>query len=220
MGTNGPTRRGAVGRVLDFVAFPIRAVTLFHKDRWGLSSLASERFDWVAREVGGYCLDVGCGRGNRFIRQYRGGRGQGIDVFPYEGLTRENVVVDLARFPYPAEAFDSVTFIANINHVPESQRDTELKEAYRVLCPGGNIVVTMGHPLAEILVHRVVYLYDRILKTQLDMDSERGMHEEEAYFLTEAEIRERLDRAGFRRVQKKRFWTQWGLNCMFIGWKV
>ena len=68
---------------------------MFGGDRFGLSCLASERFDYVTAEVMGYCLDVGCGRHNRFINEYPGGNGKGVDVFPYEGLTDEHVVEDL-----------------------------------------------------------------------------------------------------------------------------
>jgi hypothetical protein len=32
-------------KVKDFVTFPLRAVTLFEDARWGLSDLATERFD-------------------------------------------------------------------------------------------------------------------------------------------------------------------------------
>jgi len=211
-------RRSAIRRFVDFGTFPLRAVTLFYDDRWGLSSLASERFDYAAREVAGNCLDVGCGN-NRFVREYLCGRGQGIDVVPYEGLDPENVVPNLTRFPYENGSFDSVTFIANLNHVPEPQRDAELAEAHRVLRPGGNVVVTMGNPLAEIFVHKLVALYDRVLKTRYDLDSERGMHEDEDYYLSDSEIRERLARAGFRGIRKKWFWTQWGLNHLLVGWK-
>jgi ubiquinone/menaquinone biosynthesis C-methylase UbiE len=202
-----------------FLTFPLRAFTLFHEDRWGLSSLASERFDYVAAQVLGRCLDVGCGYGNRFVAEYLGGNGVGIDVFPYAGLAQENIIEDLAHLPFPDASFDSVTFIANLNHAPESQRDAELAEAFRVLRSGGNIIVTMGLPLIEIIVHQVVWLYDRFLKTKVDMDSERGMEEGEDYFLTESEIRARLTRAGFRRIVRKPFWTQWGMNRMFVGWK-
>jgi len=212
-------RRGPWRKILDGATFPLRAVTLFHEDRCGLSSLASERFDYVAREVQGYCLDIGCSRHNRFINEYLGGNGRGVDVFPYEGLTKEHLLEDLTQLPFENESFDSVTFIANINHCPRSQRDRELAEAYRVLKPNGNIIVTMGNPLAEILVHKVVWLYDKILRTKYDMDNERGMAEEEEYYLTDKEIRERLLRAGFKDVRKKYFLTQWCLNHLFVAWK-
>ncbi len=212
-------KRSTWKQFTDFVTFPLRAFILFHEDRWGLSSLASERFDYVSREVMGYCLDIGCGRHNRLINEFMAGRGKGIDVFPYEGLTEENLVPDLFTFPFEESTFDSVTFIANINHVPRSQRDKELSEAYRVLRSNGNIIVTMGNPLAELVVHKVVWLYDKLLGTTYDMDSERVMGEEEEYYLIDREIVERLSRAGFQRIEKKYFFTQWGLNHLFSGCK-
>jgi ubiquinone/menaquinone biosynthesis C-methylase UbiE len=213
------SRRSGPQKLLDLIAFPLRAVLLFHEDRLGLSSLASERFDYVAGEVIGPCLDIGCGRGNRFVREYLQGNGRGIDIYPYEGLTAENIVEDLTHFPFEGLAFDSVTFIANLNHAPAEQRDPELREAYRVLRPGGNVIVTMGNPVAEVLVHKLVWIYDKLLKTNYDMDSERGMQAGEEYFLLDREILQRLRRAGFTRIRKKYFWTQWGLNHLFVGWK-
>jgi SAM-dependent methyltransferase len=214
------TRRAQNQKFVDFVTFPIRAVSLFHKDKWGLSSQASERFDYVANEVRGYCLDVGCGYHNRFVAEWLGGNGRGIDVFPYEGLTQDQIVRDMRHFPFEDSTFDSVTFIANINHVPQSMRDRELSEAYRCLKPGGNIIVTMGNPLAEIAVHKVVATYDKFLGTHVDMDTERGMGEEEAYYLLDSEIVSRLRNAGFSNLVKKYFWTQWCLNHLWVGWKV
>ncbi len=206
-------------KAVDFLTFPLRAFTLFEDDRFGLSSLRTERFNYVAGQVIGDCLDVGCGRHNLFIRQTLGGRGKGIDVFPYEGLGADNLVADITRFPFADATFASVTFIANLNHVPAPKRDLELAEAFRCLRPGGNIIVTMGHPLAEVLVHGVVRLYDRLFRTHFDVDGERGMEAEEEYYLTEREIRDRLAQAGFRPVRKKRFTTQWGLNALYVGWK-
>jgi SAM-dependent methyltransferase len=216
---NGNMPRRNARKIKDFFSFPLRAFTLFHNDRWGFSSLASERFDYVAAEVMGYCLDVGCGFNNRFVKEYLRGNGRGIDVFPYEGLTAENIVPNLSHFPFASETFESVTFIANINHAPESQRDAELLEAWRVLKPGGNIILTMGLPIVEVIIHRVVWFYDHLLGFRVDMDSERGMGGEEAYFLTDSEIRERLIRTGFKRVIRKHFLTQWGLNSLYVGWK-
>ena len=212
-------RRSKAQKFAYFVTFPLRAFTLFHKDRCGLSSLASERFDYAAAEVTGFCLDVGCGFGKRFIDEFLGGNGRGIDVFPYAGLNDEHIVSNLSCFPFADETFDSVTFIASINHAPESQRDSELSEAWRVLKRGGNIIITMGVPVVEVIVHRLVWFYDRFLGFHVDMDTERGMEEEEAYFLPDSEIRERLERAGFQRVIRKPFRTQWGLNRLYVAWK-
>jgi SAM-dependent methyltransferase len=216
---SGQMKRTTLQEAKDFATFPLRALTLFHEDRWGLSSLASERFDYVAREVVGRCLDVGCGYHNKFVTKWLGGNGKGIDVFQYAGLSQEDIVEDMAHFPFEDASFDSITFIANLNHVPRSDRDAELAEAYRCLKPGGNVIVTMGNPLAELAVHKVVEWHDRLLGTRYDMDSERGMGAEEAYYLKDSEITERLVRAGFGDLTKKYFLTQWGLNHLWMGWK-
>lgn len=79
--------------------------------------------------------------------------------------------------------------------------------------------VLMGNPLAEILVHRVVAGYDRAFGTSFDVDGERGMHEDEEYYLLDSEIRERLHAAGFRALAKRRFTSQWGLNHLITGHK-
>jgi SAM-dependent methyltransferase len=211
--------RDVLQRAIDFLTFPLRALTLFHHDKWGLSCLASERFDYAAREVVGCCLDIGCGYQNRFVNEWLGGRGVGIDVYKYEGLSEENIVESLPRIPFEDTSFDSVTFIASLNHVPASDRDAELREAYRCIKPGGNVIVTMGNPLAEVAVHKIVEWYDRYFGTKYDMDSERGMGAEEAYYLKDSEITARLTKAGFVTLTKKHFFTQWGLNHLWIGWK-
>jgi len=211
--------RTRLQKILDFATFPVRALLLFGGDRWGLSSLSTERFDYAASRVRGYCLDVGCGRHNRFVTEHLGGHGEGIDVYAYEGLSEKQVFPDLSTFPFPDATFETVTFLANINHIPESLRDVELGEAVRVLKPGGVVIVTMGNPVAEILVHKIVEFYDRVLGTNYDMDSERGMHEEEEYYLSDDEITSRMTRAGVRDIRKHFFLTQWGLNHMFVGTK-
>lgn len=211
-------RRTQLQKFKDALTFPLRAFLLFHEDRWGLSSQASERYDYAASAVTGHCLDVGCGS-NRFVTETLGGRGMGADVYRYAENTTGVILDDPAKFPWPDATFDSATFLANINHVPASMRDLELGEAHRVLRPGGNIIVTMGLPIVEIIVHQVIWLYDRLFKTKLDHDNERGMVEGEEYYLTGAEIRRLLTRAGFKRITYKPFWTQWCLNGMYIGWK-
>lgn len=212
-------RRSRVQKWKDFITAPLRAITLFEEDKWGLSSLRTERFDYVAQEVKGNCLDVGCGRNNVFIKNVLGGKGKGIDVYLFAGLTKKNIVEDMRHFPFASSTFDSITFIANINHIPKSMRHAEFKEAYRCLKPNGNIIVTMGNPLAEIFAHKVVHLYDILFHTNYDSDSERGMHLEEVYFLKDKEILQILNKAGFKHINKKPFLTQWGLNHLFVGWK-
>ncbi len=212
-------QRNNLQKILDFFTFPLRALTLFENNRFGLSSLRSERFDYVSREVTGRCLDVGCGKNNIFITEYVKNEGNGIDVFPYEGLTDKELVKDITHFPFPDREFESCTFIASINHIPRNQRLTELKEAYRCLKMGGTIIITMGNPLAEIIVHKLTHFYSTIIPHFTDMDTERGMHHDEDYYLTDVEIIQLLRTVGFKKIKKIYFYSQWLLNHLFVGLK-
>ncbi|PIT93578.1 hypothetical protein COU00_03625 [Candidatus Falkowbacteria bacterium CG10_big_fil_rev_8_21_14_0_10_43_11] len=211
--------RGKTQKLKDFVTLPLRALAIFEENKWGLSSLQQERFEYAAREVKGYCLDVGCGKYNLFIKEFLNNNGVGIDVYKYEGLTNENIVKDITNFPFPNYSFVSITFIANLSHIPKSMRDKELAEAYRCLKKGGNIIITMPGAFASVIIHKIVYLYDKIFKTNYDVDNIRGMHEEEEYYLRDKEIIARLEAAGFTDIKKKYFLTQWGLNHLFTGRK-
>lgn len=211
--------RSKIQKFKDFITLPLRAVTLFEANKWGLASIQSERFEYAAKEVLGRCLDVGCGKYNLFVGKYLDGNGVGVDVFPYEGLAQENIMENPEKFPFSDGSFDSVTFVASLNHVPREIRDKELAEARRCLRAGGNIVVTMPCAFAGILVHKIVAAYDSLFGTNYDVDTVRGMHKDEDYYLPDQEIVERLQRAGFKNISKKYFWTQWGMNHLFLGWK-
>ena len=205
--------------IKDFVFFPFRVLLLVEESKWGFTSLRDERFSYVEKYAMGKCLDIGCGKGNIFIKQFHQNEGVGLDLFPYEGLTEENLVENFNVFAFPDESFETVTFIANFNHIPEKQRDIEVSEAYRVLKKKGRIIVTMGNPIAEILAHFNVWLQDTLFHTNLDMDSERGMVEGENYYVLDKEIKERLYRAGFTDLQVHYFPTQWWLNHLWVGIK-
>lgn len=212
-------RRTRLQQWKDFAAFPARAVLLLGGDRWGLSALFTERYDFVAREVRGYCLDVGCGPHNRFVNHVLNGAGRGVDVYRYDGLTDADLLVDPSRFPFDDASFETVTFNANFNHIPPRLRDQEFAEAYRCLKPGGNVVVTMGNPIAEILVHQLLRLSDRWCGTALDLDNQRGMEPGETHYVLDRDIVSCLRRQKFTGLTKRRLWTQWGLNHLFVGWK-
>lgn len=211
--------RGKFQKIKDFLFFPLRALALPEEDKWGLSAWSSERFYYVAEEARGYCLDVGCGLGNRFVKEFLSGNGKGIDVYAYEGLSSENVISDIGNFPFPPESFDTVTFIANINHIPENLRLLELQEAYRCLRSGGGVIVTMGNRFLETAAHKVLEAHDHLLKEE-NVYHNHGTEEEEIYHLSDKEILVLLAKAGFKDLRKKYFLTQWGLNHLFIGNKI
>lgn len=219
---NGLRRRSASQQVLDFVTFPMRAVMPFQVgvlSKWNLTSRSAERFDYAAREVIGYTLDLGCGPHEIFVRQYLGGNGLGIDVHPFDGLREEQIVEDPTHLPFEDSSFDSATLIATLHHIPPTKRDAELAEIHRILKPGGKLVVTQTVPLANMLVHGVTRLHAKLLGNQYDMDLLRTMDEEEEHYVTESELTKRMRRAGFTNHTRKRLATQWGLNRLFAAWK-
>ena len=56
-----------------------------------------------------------------------------MDMFLCEALIDEKKENVITIFTFHNETFNSVTFIANINHIHWSLSDLELVEAYRVL---------------------------------------------------------------------------------------
>jgi ubiquinone/menaquinone biosynthesis C-methylase UbiE len=216
-------KRSVVKKVVDTITFPLRASFAMGRTEYrlfGLSSFSDERYDYVARMVRGYCLDIGCGY-NRFIKEYCSNNGIGIDIFPYEGIEKEHVLKDLTRLPFADNTFDTVTFIANINHVPKNDRDRELGEAYRCLKLGGNIIITNGNPIAEFLVHNMGFLYYNVIYYGLLHKPNIPGHAEgdDQLFLSDNEIYGRLKKLGFKNIRTKHFTTQLFLNHMIIAEK-
>lgn len=126
-------------------------------------------------------------------------------MHPWEHV--DLVVDDTARLPYADGAFDTVTFVACLNHIPN--RGDVLGEARRVLRPGGRVVLTNLQPLLSQVWHAWAFW---------DKDQhERGMAEGEVWGLSEAQLRELLNQAGFERVERRLF--AWGLNQLWIASK-
>ncbi len=203
----------------DFILFPFRAIFLVEESKYGLTSLRDERFHYVKKYVVGKCLDIGCGKDNIFIKQFLDNNGIGLDLYPYEGLTKEHLVDDFCNLSFPDNSFGTVTFIANFNHIPKNLRNAEIAEAFRLIEPGGRIIITMGSPVAELLAHLNVWIQDSLFNTHLDMDNERGMVEGESYFVLDKEIAACLTNTGFKNLQRHTFPTQWGLNHLWLGFK-
>jgi SAM-dependent methyltransferase len=94
-------------------------------------------------------LDVGCGDGRFVADAVRAARTIGVDVSRRAlGFARE--LVPDARFvasggqalPFANESFDVVTLLDVIEHVPDADELRVVREAARVLRPGGHLVIS------------------------------------------------------------------------------
>jgi len=170
-----------------------------------ISWLERQRRTAVLRHVQGRYLDVGCGQNNA-VKDYRkrGGEGTGIDVYDFGGADR--IVQDTSKLDYPDGAFDTISFIACLNHIPN--RADALKEAFRLLSPGGRVVITMIPPRLSAVWHLLIRPWD-------EDQTDRGMKEGEVCGLTPDEICGLLERSGFVVETHSRF--VFGLNNLFVA---
>lgn len=105
-------------------------------------------------QKGDRILDLGCAHG-RLIKLFE------QTTIDYHGLDLSRKLIESARqknpefafkvgdarqLPYQNKLFDSVWLIALLHHLPDSAVLKVLKEAARVVKPGGRIVITVWHP--------------------------------------------------------------------------
>lgn len=151
--------------------------------------------DWRAKAILPYAkgklLDIGCGT-NELVKRY--GQGIGIDVYQWGNV--DLVVQDASNLPYEDEAFETVTIIAALNHIPN--REQVLSEARRILKKDGIIIITMIPPGFSRFWH--------LIRKPWDADqNERGMAEGEVFGLRQNEIRTLLKNTGFEVILEKPF---------------
>ena len=168
-----------------------------------LKTNADIRTGVILNAVRGKLLDIGCGT-NRLVAEYRrnGGEGVGVDVYPWQGV--DLVVDDTSRLPYPDASFDTISFVACINHIPN--RIDVLREAGRLLEPAGQVLMTNLTPRLSRIWHAWAFW---------DADQhERGMAEGEVWGFTHEELVRLAAAAGFELVARRSF--SWGLNSLYI----
>jgi SAM-dependent methyltransferase len=136
-------------RLLEMTARAEREHFWFHGFRRFVRPLIAE----AARNIDGRLpsiLDCGCGTGNNLemLRQY--GRPFGIDL-TYSGLAyarhhRERLIAQASAtaLPFPDRVFDIVTSFDVIYALDDAGAATALKEMYRVMRPGGYLVLNVA----------------------------------------------------------------------------
>jgi SAM-dependent methyltransferase len=172
--------------------------------RLGLTPIDDERVIVILKHTKGRVLDVGCGS-NLFVHSY--GNGFGVDVVAWEGC--DLVVENVAELPFENASFDTVTFIACLNHIP--YREAAVAEAFRVLRPGGQILVTMITPRIGRFIHWLRAKHD---PDHLHRSIDR---EHELLGMSASHVARILKDAGFGGTRRKRF--VFGLNNLFSASK-
>ena len=168
--------------------------------------LKDRRLKAVSQVIQGKLLDIGCGD-NVLVRKYYP-YGLGVDVFNYYGQV-DLVVESSAQIPLPSESFDTVTIVAALNHIPNYP--ATLREARRLLKPGGRIIITMPIGFPQRLWHKIAHDYD-------DDQVFRGIDESaERYYIPIQEIMAALQECGFEAGQRRRF--LFGLNNLIMARK-
>jgi ubiquinone/menaquinone biosynthesis C-methylase UbiE len=119
-------------------------------------------------QPGNHALDVGCGTGEvALLAKTRGqaGRVYGIDPAPEmiaiarSKATRKKLEVDfrvgvIEALPFPDASMDVVTSSLMMHHLPEDLQVRGLAEVYRVLKPGGRLLIAdFMQPTGSFLNH-------------------------------------------------------------------
>ncbi|MBI2442889.1 MAG: glycosyltransferase [Candidatus Levybacteria bacterium] len=185
------------------LTFPFRILC---KQEWlkkmRFTTLEDERIHYVLPHVRGMLLDIGCGE-NNLVKKW--GNGIGVDTYPWDGV---DYVCDTTKLPFQNAKFDTVSFLASLNHIPK--RLLVLKEVARVLKPNGKIIITMINERVGWLCHKITWWYKH--------QHERGMERGGRFGLNDTYLKRLLHQSGFEIVAKKKF-SFLGLNTLYVAVK-
>ncbi|UZP65854.1 methyltransferase domain-containing protein [Desulfovibrio mangrovi] len=197
--------------LVDFIAIPLRMAMLPDHicERFHITSLRAERFAKILPLLKGRVLDIGAGD-NMLLKLYAERSASnvhdsiGLDVVDWGGNCI--IVPNCKALPFESNSFDTICFIACLNHIPE--RNEAIAEAFRVLRPGGRVVVTMINRTLGTLGHKI-WWYSEDKHRDVDEDEEMGMNN--------GEILKLLEDNSFIDIVHERF--VYGMNNVFIGMK-
>lgn len=186
--------------IRDFIFAPLRFLVLPDaiSEKLGLTSLEEERLNAVLPYIKGRLLDVGAGR-NRLVQLY--GNGVGVDVHDCGG--KALIVEDTSKLSFPDNSFDSITFVASLNHIP--YRKAVLAEAHRLLKNDGVLIITMVNPVIGFIGHKLWWYSE---------DKSRKLEKGELSGMWPSQVRSCLKQVGFEIVMECHF--EYGLNRLYI----
>ncbi len=193
--------------------------------------------DWLAPRPGQRLLDVAGGTGDisfRFLKRAGHGHATVLDLTEpmlVEGRKRADaaamaeqldwVVGDAMALPFPDSTFDVYTISFGIRNVTRPQE--ALNEAFRVLKPGGRLMVLEFSQIPNDMMQKAYDLYSFNIIPRMgqmiagDRDSYQYLVESIRRFPNQKKFASMIETAGFSRVKVRNMTG--GVAAMHSGWK-
>ncbi|MET4128731.1 bifunctional demethylmenaquinone methyltransferase/2-methoxy-6-polyprenyl-1,4-benzoquinol methylase UbiE [Roseovarius sp. MBR-6] len=194
--------------------------------------------DWLAPRAGQRLLDVAGGTGDisfRFLRRAGRGHATVLDLTEpmlVEGQKRAEaealadsldwVVGDAMALPFEDNSFDVYTISFGIRNVTRPQE--ALNEAFRVLRPGGRLMVLEFSQIPNDLMQKIYDLYSFNIIPRLgqviarDRDSYQYLVESIRRFPDQETFLGMVRDAGFENAKYRNL--SMGIACLHSGWKI
>ena len=173
--------------------------------------IARQRFRMAYRYVrsGSRVCDLGCGIESAFLdfAADKISEGIGVDDRANSGATGRwrHIQADL-RLPLPlaASAFDHVVMLAVFEHLPQPEK--VLCEAYRILSPGGSLILTWPSSLVDPML--AVLRAGRLISHEMESDAHQRR-------IPVKDLRQTLEGIGFSGLLHRYF--EFGLNHLLVA---
>lgn len=194
--------------------------------------------DWLAPRPGTRLLDVAGGTGDIAFRYLkRAGQAEAVvldltEPMLIEGRKRAEaealsdsldwIVGDAMRLPFADNSFDTYTISFGIRNVTRPQE--ALDEAYRVLRPGGRLMVLEFSHIPNDLMQRAYDLYSFNVIPRMgqviagDRDSYQYLVESIRNFPDQESFLKMVQKAGFENTKYRNLTM--GVACLHSGWKL
>jgi SAM-dependent methyltransferase len=173
--------------------------------------IARQRFRAAYPHIrtGSRVCDLGCGLEAAFL-EYASKRiayGVGVDDQVEEGTRGrwQRVRADLrSALPFPEGHFDHVVMLAVLEHLTEPE--VVLREAYRVIAPGGSLILTWPSAMVDPILN--VFHKLHLISDEMESDEHQKRIPVEA-------LETMLRRIGFKKFFHRRF--ELGLNNLMVA---
>ncbi|HUC52684.1 MAG TPA: methyltransferase domain-containing protein [Candidatus Cybelea sp.] len=159
--------------------------------------------------AGSRVLDLGCGLEAAFL-DYAGekiGEGVGLDDQVESGMRGrwQRIRADIhSPLPFPDGRFDHVVMLAVLEHLPNPE--PVLREAHRVIGPGGSLILTWPSALVDPVLHVLHALH--LISEEMESDEHQKR-------LPVKELQRLLEGIGFQKFLHRRF--EFGLNNLMVA---